>query len=183
MSADLFRETIEKLTAHKYDTFPAVVTEVGQDSVTVVPVGSEAELFEVRLRAALDESDQGVIVVPKAGSSVLVTKIGGSLEECFVSMVSEPESVRVKIGDTTLLMDSSGVTINDGTLGGLIKIKELKADLEKINVFLNAIKQAFNTWIPVPMDGGAALKGVMSGALSPLQLPNYSKIENEKVKH
>jgi len=181
--SDQVRERIREIVGVKYETFPAEVVAVNTDSVNVLPIGDEAQIFDVRLKAALDEQDSGVMIVPKLGSTVLVTMIGGREEECFVSMVSDAEEIRVKIGQTSFFLDERGIVINEGKFGGLIKIEELRSELKKITDYLTAVKQVFSTWIPVPSDGGAALKTQMNGALASQEIPTFSQIENDKVKH
>jgi hypothetical protein len=72
--------------------------------------------------------------------------------------------------------------LNGNENGGLIKKEALVMELEKVNVILSAIQQAFVTWQPVPNDGGAALKA-LSQSFTQLESGNYSSITNEKIKH
>lgn len=182
--SDQIRRAVRQLAGVTYETFPATVTAVEKESVDVKPLDSEAEISGVRLKAALDGNDSGIVIVPKQGSTVLVTKIGGSDEECFVSMVAEAQEIRVKIGEVGFFLDADGMVFNGGKFGGLVKVEELKSELKKITDYLAAIKQVFGTsWVPVPSDGGAALKAAMNAAIGSRQLPDFGRIEDKKVQH
>ena len=71
-----------------------------------------------------------------------------------------------------------------GKHGGIIKIEELTTKLNTIEQDINALKQALSTWVPIPSDGGAALKAaVTSWAAKPLQQSKRGDYEDPNVKH
>jgi hypothetical protein len=49
-------------------------------------------------------------------------------------------------------------------------------------LILKNIQTVFNSWIPVPDDGGASLKALVTSFTS-LQRANLGTIENPKIKH
>ena len=120
----------------------------------------------VRLKAGIDEIQEGLVEIPKPESTVLVVIIGNQRGNAFVAKCSEVEEV----------------LFYGGTYGGLIKVNELVEELQKVNQFLEAIKNGFSTAAVAPGDGGLAFKQSMIAALQSTQLANYSNIENPKVK-
>ena len=63
-------------------------------------------------------------------------------------------------------------------------IQVLKEKYNNLEKDLNDLKSAFNSWVVVPGDGGAALKAASaSWAGQTVTLTQANEIENEKVKH
>jgi hypothetical protein len=92
--------------------FPAHVKAVNSTALTCDVEGPDSlEVFDVRLRAALDGDDRGIIMLPKVGSSVLVAPLGNT--DHYVAMWSEVDSVAVAVGmDTDWSVDTDGVFLS-----------------------------------------------------------------------
>ena len=137
----------------------------------VIPVDGDAELLDVKLTAT--ESDElssgalnkGFISYPVEGSIVIVTFI--DKDTAFVSMCTEVEEV----------------VFRGGVNGGLINIETLILELNKNNAILNAVIDGFSTFVPVPEDGGAALKTLMNTVLGNLPVGDFTQMEDETFKH
>lgn len=114
------RERLQELTAHRGATLLQGIVKSVSGCVCEVQIGSLV-VPEVRLRASSVDRDGELLVVPKVGSAVIVGSLSGDLKELAVLSVDAAETV----------------TVNGGTLGGLIKIEELTAKL-------NALVEAFN---------------------------------------
>ncbi|TAE33326.1 MAG: hypothetical protein EAZ92_00625 [Candidatus Kapaibacterium sp.] len=201
-------EKLKELTKAPIQVQPAVVKKVDEAAFTCdVEFLSGAELSDVRLKAAIDELPDGVVEVPEVDSSVLVGIIGNTSNQCFVLKCSKVAKIIGKIETTefeidkdkaTLKVDAAEVkvekngeislndgSLNDGSKGGMIIWSKLKADLNKLKEFTEAIKQGFTNWTVAPQDGGAALKTAMGIALTGKTLPTFSDsdIVNDKIKH
>lgn len=101
-----------------------------------------------------------------------------------VLLTDELDALDVKIGDKTLHFTSEGIVFNGGKLGGIIKIDELTTNLNRIEQDINSLKQTLSTWVPIPSDGGAALKAaVTSWAGKTLQQSKRSDYEDKLIKH
>jgi hypothetical protein len=107
-------------------------------------------------------------------------------DNAFIELTSEVDKIEITIDSQKLEIDTNGFVFNTGNFGGLIKIEELVNKLNRIENDINTLKQIFSTsWIPVPNDGGAALK-TAAAAWSGNQLnpiTSVSNLENTKVKH
>jgi hypothetical protein len=133
----------------------------------------EIVLQEVRLRAVDDEQDKGMVLFPAVGSAVLVGKID-NISAYYIAMFSEVESIEIQCEKTIF---------NKGELGGMVKLKPLTAKIKKLETELNTLKNLLTTWVPVPSDGGAALKIALAPFTSqPITVTQESELENPKIK-
>ena len=74
------------------------------------------------------------------------------------------------------------IEINGNQFGGLVDSKELKTQIDKNTQLLKAIQNVFKAFVPVPSDGGAALKAAASAFIS-LPTADLSNIENKTISH
>lgn len=79
--------------------------------------------------------------------------------------------------------ESELIQLNDGELGGLVKAEELKIQIDKNTLALKTLQDVFKAFVPVPSDGGAALKVALNTAYTALQLADLSNVQNEKITH
>lgn len=88
-------------------------------------------------------------------------------------------------GGAKIVLHEDEVYINGGKNGGLIKIEELKKELEKNNQILQSIiNVCLNSVVNEPGNGSpSALQTALKSVLAGKQVANYANIENEKVKH
>ena len=94
-------------------TFPAIVLAVDEEKATVdvLPVGSDAELFDVRLKAAVDDQTDGLVIFPEVGSSVLVSLIGNDDNEAYVSSFSKVTGLKLKINGVKFEVNAEGMVL------------------------------------------------------------------------
>lgn len=71
------------------------------------------ELEDIRLYAIIDTSL--CVLKPKVGSKILVASIDGSIENLYVLKCQEYETVRYQVEQTSLQIDSGGVSIQKGS--------------------------------------------------------------------
>ena len=119
-------------------------------------------IYNVRL---LPATTSGLFIKPAPNSFVIVHSIND--HEYYVSMFSEFDEI----------------DLGDGSFGGIPNAIELKTQLDKTNVVVNAIKSALTGWTVAPGDGGAALKVAAATAIGTNTVGDYSNIQNAKVKH
>lgn len=128
-----------------------------------VPIDNKADLMDIKLIA---DNKKGFIIIPKVGSVVIVSMTSNSTG--YISMFSEVEEIQ----------------LNGDNYGGLPQIQKL---VEKYNVLeksINDLKTVFTSWVPVPNDGGAALKTAITLWVGQvLNVTQKSELENTTVKH
>ncbi|MCW5900493.1 MAG: hypothetical protein KIT10_14610 [Flavobacteriales bacterium] len=108
------------------------------------------------------------ITVPEPGSKVLL----GIIENKHVA---------------TFLLFAESIAerrINGNALGGIVKADAVAQELATLQAELNQLKSLLNAWVPVPNDGGAALKTSLTAwAGQPVATTNSQQLQNPKVSH
>ncbi len=134
---------------------------------------------DVQIMAGVED---GMLLVPSVGSQVVVC-IADSRTP-YVSMYSQLDKVMFVVGEMGITITTDGVQINDGSLGGLIKIEQLVSKINTIEQDINTLKTVFSSWTPVPNDGGAALKAAAATWYAQqLQQTAKADLENTSVTH
>lgn len=160
------------------------VTSVDTKARTIdcQPLDETAPILDCSLQADR-EGAEGLTLYPKVGSLVVVGLVDGSVSGVAL-LADELDTLELRIGKMSLSVSADGITINDGTLGGLVKVETLVSQLNTLQREVNSLKRAFSTWVPSLGDGGTALKGaVTSWASKPVQLTQRPDIEDDKIKH
>lgn len=135
----------------------------------------------------------GFIAKAKEGKALILSQGGNAGSFLLLPICSAEGAPEVQDGDSSLWSKDGGfviarsdktVELNGTEHGGLIKIAELKKELEKTNAFLKAFVQVLQ--VPVTEAGNgapSAFQTALKTALSSLQLADFSQIENTKVQH
>ncbi len=167
------------------------VTEVYEDSCDV-EIEKDLTLFKVRLNTVLKQ-ENGLQIKPKKGCKAICGIVENNPNDAFIIKVTELEAVKlsnvenIEISQITSvkISDADEVIINDGGNGGLTITPKLVEELNKNNKVLQSIMQIL-TGSPITEPGNgapSALQTALKGAISGKQLGDFSKIENEKIKH
>lgn len=185
--SEKIRKAIQRIAGthvKEIKTFTATVLQVQENDFTCIVQSGDDVPAVARLKAVLEtENTEGFILIPAKNSEVIVTEI--NVGEYAVTGYSTIDKILLKAENIKLQMDKNGIVLNDGTFGGLIKIEELKSELDKINQILQAILTVLQgTPIAEPGNGNpSALQQALNSALAGKMLPTYANIENDKVKH
>jgi len=164
-----------------------------QDVCIVTPDDAPAH-FDVKLRSIIDEdSDSKIVVYPKEGSKVIIGLIDNDPNNTAVISISEFESILITLqtlfklelkSDGSLNISTDNIIVNNGVNGGLVKSAIAAAQVNEIKRSINTLKGLISSWVPVPTDGGAALKALLtSWSASTLASVSENDFENEKFKH
>ena len=96
------------------ETFYASVVSVDEAARTCVVEAEEVQYDDVLLHAVADSEQRGFCFIPAPGSTVLVSRIGGS-NELYVSMFAEVDRVLLTIEDKmSAAIDAEGLTLEVG---------------------------------------------------------------------
>lgn len=139
------------------------VDKVDKDNRTmdVTGVVDQLEYYNVQLGLG------ALCIYPKQRTTCLVGIIEGQETDAFLISADEVDEI----------------VLNDGTLGGLVKVRELTERLNLIEKDINSLKQKLSGWTPIPNDGGSALKAALSSYISESIIETQIKdIENERIK-
>lgn len=162
---------VEFVTKHIAICFVGVVSDNAKAvDEGIVSVKYNDVDFEVRLQAVTGKADKGYIPVPAVGSEVFCVSEGNSDNSFVVVACSELEKV----------------VFNGGQLGGLVKLQELKDNLDSLKQYVeaihNALPGAFSAIGASTAANGAlgatSYNGSMSGKI--IQLKD---MEDKKILH
>lgn len=179
------RNKIRSMTGQKTPLLLTGKVESVDGYTCTVSVG-DLKLTDVRLRSVVNDEESKLLITPKTGSYVTLIDLSGELRELEVIGYSEIEAIDIKTsGDININCDGT-VTFNGGDHDGLVKLQELKDNLDSIKNYLSALKSAINTGLngvgastaASGAAGALAFKGAMAG-----QMINFKNMENDKVKH
>lgn len=91
---------------------PAKVLSVDTNGMTCNVEDSEGiEIFDVRLRSALNGDQDGFVLIPEVDSSVLIANIGASPNEFFVVSFSAVSKVTAWVDQTKFDLDATGILL------------------------------------------------------------------------
>jgi len=176
-TTDIFFELVS-IWAKENELYSKQGTIVSVDesakTTIVSPSDGGSDILDVRLESDENSESKGFFVVPSVGSLVIVTFI--SPQESFISAWTEIDTVVAK---------QDQWTFNEGENLGLVKVQEMTDRLNEMESLFTKLQTDFNSWVPVPNDGGAELKAIISSGFGVQPVPNSktSDFENEAVKH
>jgi hypothetical protein len=160
--------------SRQFAIFSAKVEKVEGETCTVTI--DELPITDVRLRAVVNNNTEQLLIQPRVGSYVLVADLG-ELRQVVVIAYSEIDKIHIKIGGTTVDIDSNGVVFNGGALKGLIKIDAMVEWMSKLHGDLTALQTLLST---SPVAGNGAPLGIVFSPTTPL--PQVDSFENKKIK-
>lgn len=198
-------EALQKMTGtllkDNVHTFMATVDSVNEEkrTCTVTSVSGQGSITveNVQLMASVDD---GFLLVPVIDSMVIVVYstygkpficLFSSLEKVLITAGENNASIQVdadgllfEIADTKIQVSDGEIKLNDGAMGGLVKVIQLTQKLNNLENKVNALITAYNTHVHTGVTTGAgssaATPSTVSGNLTPT---NRGDIENDKVKH
>jgi hypothetical protein len=166
---------LKEIGGHSFINVPGKAVSVNETDKTAVVSIDGTDYPDIRLNAVISEENENhSYIVPVLGSWVMVSFIENSDTDGFICSFSEIDKV---------VLNANEIVFNKGELKGMVEIEPLIDDLNAIKDDINALKQALSSWVPVPNDGGAALKSATtSWSGSQLQQTQIEDIENDKIK-
>lgn len=133
----------------------------------------------------------GFFAKAKKGNVIILCQNGNLDSSQVLPIVSTEYAPELKDGDAaiynekvSIILTEDKIKINGDDLGGLIKINELKKELEKNNQILQTILSVCS--IPVNETGNGApssFQQALNIALKGKTIADFSNIENDKVLH
>lgn len=158
-------------------TVPAKVVTMNDDHTCDVKLIDDPDivLYNVRLKATVDNKTEGIIPLPVINSDVLVSIIKNNKQANYVSCFSEIEDYLIVNSSGIKLQLNDILNLNGDEYGGLIKIENLVSKI-------NALEIAIDTHIHSGVTTGTGVTGVATPLMFPIQT-QVSDLENEKVKH
>lgn len=191
--SDKVRKALLKLIKETVPTISLIAKVKAVDEVyytcDVVPIDGGAIYHDVRLKATIDGNDNGMISIPKVGSLVIISNLNNNHDVYYVSRFTSVIKWHLKIdsGSALVFDDQGNITFNNGNLGGLIKIDDLKTQWDaNINATGAAIKAALtviDTALNALASGSGQSLNAFNTAATSIQSLNKTTLENSKIKH
>ena len=199
MDDDELIEAFKNINPKTIGAFVGIVTAINEDNRTVDVQADDETFFDVKLQSVVKAYDKEILIVPTLNSPVLCISEDNSSERFVVVKFSEIDSLLIKIEDQIIRMDAEGFSINSGDQSlditsdgfvfnngdnnGLIKIEELKTQLEKLTARVDAIFDGLSKLSPdAPQAGSASVTTGLKAIVSPAK-EDFTELENELVKH
>ena len=173
------KESIQKMASKGGAgiVFNAKVKSVQGDTTCTVDLDG-LTVSDVRLRAVVNGETSKILVTPKTGSHVLVADLSGDLSQLAVVGYSEVEKIEVDANDE--------IVFNGGENHGLVKIEELKRNLDTLKNYVTALKSAVATGLGAVGAGTTAngANGKLSFNIAMIgRSINFEDMEDTKITH
>ena len=145
------------------------------DRVLLVPAGGTGE----QVVAGVLNKSQGA----KSGERILFARDENGKIVAKIKMLNSG-NIEIEADGDCKVKAKGNIEINGNDYGGLIKIEELKTQLQKNTAILQGLLGALKTPITEPGNGSpSAFQATLITAIGTLQAGNFSNIENKKVVH
>lgn len=141
------KELIKEITkGTMVNSVIAIVKAVdAKQSTCDVETLNDGIVFDVRLRAVIDNQQKGSFLLPKVGSSVIISPIANDMTQYYVAMFSEVEEMKIQIEGQVFHLNKDGFT--------------LKNDQEDLKEILNSFcEEMLKIYAPKNVPGINALK-------------------------
>lgn len=170
----VFNKTIEKKELFPY----GFITKAKKGNIIVLSNGGNFNSAKILPTV----SDEYAPDIEEGDVAIYNEKVSVVLHEDKIIM--KAKECQIECEDNVILK-ADKIKINGDDLGGLIKIEELKKELQKNNIILEILlKICTSSPIPEPGNGSpSAFQSALMSALSGKQVGNFNNIENDKVLH
>ena len=173
------KESIQKMASKGGAgiVFTAKVKSVQANTTCTVELEG-LTVSDVRLRAVVNGETSKILVTPKTGSYVLVADLSGDLSQLAVVGYSEVEKIEVDANDE--------IVFNGGNNNGMVKIEELKRNLDTLKNYIMALQSAVATGLGAVGAGTAANGETGAGAFGEAMTGrsiNFEDMEDTKITH
>lgn len=147
--------------------------------------GRTIELNEAFPYGFITKAKKGKVIVFTNGGNFDSVEILPISSTQYAPKIEEGDVCIYAEGEAKIILHEDEIYLNGNDLGGLIKIKELKKELEKNNQILQALLNVISSSVISEAGNGAAssLQAAFKIALAGKTVGDFSNIENEKVKH
>lgn len=185
----LLRDKIQSMIPESLIVGKVKTVSESNYTCSVMPLDNDAELFKVRLKPTINSVKKGIISIPAVDSFVIVGLLNNKDSKPFIVWCSNftKHYIFGDGGNSIEFKDDGTLLLNGDTLGGLVKIDNLKtqydANISAIKTAVIAgftsVDGALNSIVP---GSGVSVVAFNASALA-IQNLNKTPLENTKVKH
>ena len=196
-------ESLQRITGtllkDNVSIFSGIVDSVNEEkrtcTVTSVTGQGAMTVENVQLMASVDD---GFLLVPAIDSTVIVAYstynkpficLFSSVEKVLLVAGENNASIQVdadgllfEIADTKIQISDGEIKLNDGSMGGLVKVIELTQKLNNLENKVNQLITSFNSHVHAGVTTGAGSSATTPTPVSgTLVVTNRGDIENNKI--
>jgi hypothetical protein len=155
------------------------------NGIDTINVEVEGVMYnKVQLQAIIDGSGNSIIMIPSKSSKVLIGNIENGTNYVLLKADKVDRILMKQVDGMAIDIIKGVVKLNGDGKGGLVTVQALVSKINALENDLNMLKTSFTAWVPVPTDGGAALKAVVAAWAAMAIIPTQRmELENKKVKH
>lgn len=189
---DVIQEMIQKGMTFQVQVGTVSDIDSSEDTCTITPSNGGPDHLNAKLRSIVDSSqDSKMVVYPKGGSKVAYVLINNDPMNTVVVAISEFDGLKAEMSnfllevknDGTVKFNSPSIVFNDGNNGGLVTSQKVYDVDDTLITKMNQLVSILTAWVPVPNDGGAALKTALLPWLSSILPVAQAQYENTDIKH
>ena len=199
---------MERPQTYGFESYPEIHDET--EAIFVCPNGNRDQglcvVLHDRSYRPTDLAEGDVRVYDKFSNTIKLNEDGIVIEDANSNILTLNEDgiVITCTKGNTVTMGDSGIVIEDknsnkvemasgeinitgtkinllGATEAIIKGTTAQPEMIKDQVLMQTLQTAISSWVPVPMDGGAALKAALAGFLA-LSQADYSSILSNTIK-
>ena len=142
--------------------------------------------FDIPIKV-LKGSQASLIEIPTVGTTCLINFRDNNVQRPQIYQVDKCDKILIQIagdnGTQTLEISADGFVFNEGKQGGMVILQNVVDRLNNLEDDINKLRSAFNQWIIIPSDGGAALKTAAATWMSKsLEKTKTEDLANQYVK-
>jgi len=185
---DILNDFINKFAeTNEFYLTRATVKSIDTEKNTCIceTIDDKSEIVKVQFSSYIN-AKLGVFIIPKL-QSVVTLSFYNKNEACIVK-TSVLGSLKFVFEDDqqneiSFFMDENGIVFNGGLLGGLVKVAEMTERFNDLESLHNTLQSNISSWTPVPNDGGAAFKTILSSGYGIETVPDSqeSDFENDEI--
>jgi len=168
-------------------TFAGTVVEVDEKNYTCdVDPGDGSPIYhDVRLKAAIDSEEIGLIIIPEVKSDVLVGSIDNDNTYKYITKFGKIKRYLIKTkGGGTFEIDAKGIVkLNGETFGGLVKVEALTKRINTLEGNYNDLLDALRSISIALAPTGTYPLAPSFATMTSIVKTKKSDLENENVKH
>ena len=119
----------------------------------------------------------------KPGEKILFSRDKNGKTVATIKMLNSG-NIEIELKGDYKIKTEGNIELNGSDFGGLIKIEELKMQLQKNTAILNGILGTLKVPVAEPGNGAPSVfQAALITAIGAMQTGDFSNIENKKVKH
>ncbi len=106
--------------------------------------------------------------------------------DAFVIKATDLDEIKITDVPNIVIANTETIIINDGENGGLTITPKLVEELQKMTARIDGIINALQNAVPAtgtPDSGAALILSIKTALETIVQKEDFSRIENEKIKH